>query len=68
VPIVLAEKPAVFMPEEVTAVAAAYGDCLRVLGLKSGNDPRALSLASKIIELAKQGECDQARLREATLK
>jgi hypothetical protein len=68
VPIALVEKGAVFAPEDVTAITAAFQDCLRILGLKSGNDPGVLSLASKIMELAKQGECNQARLREATLK
>jgi hypothetical protein len=38
------------------------------LGLKSTNDPTVLSLASKIMELAKEGERNQERLREATLK
>jgi hypothetical protein len=38
------------------------------LGLKSGNDPAALSLASKIMELAKDGERNQTRLREAMLR
>ena len=68
VPIALAEESAVFGPEDVTAVAAAFKDCLRTLGLKSTNDPAVLSLASKIMELAKEGEHNQARLREVALK
>ena len=68
VPVALAEKGAVFTPEDASAIAAAFGDCLRILGLKSGNDPEALSLANKIMELARQGERNQARLRDATLK
>jgi hypothetical protein len=65
VSIAMAEEGAVCRLEDVTAVAAAFEDCLRILGLKSTNDPAVLSLASKIMELAKQGECNQARLREA---
>jgi len=50
----LAEKDAVSTAEEATA--NAFADCLRILGLTpSGNDPRVLSLASKVIELAKEG-------------
>jgi hypothetical protein len=60
------EKDAVSTPEEATA--NAFVDCLRILGLKTnGNDPRVLSLASKVIELANQGQCNQARLRDAAL-
>ena len=66
--IALAEEGAVSGPEDVTAVAAAFEDCLRILQLKSTNDPAVLCLASKIMELAKQGERNQAHLREATLR
>jgi hypothetical protein len=68
VPIALSQRGAVFQPDDIRAIAAVFEDCLRTLGLKSGNDPGALSLASKIMELAKDGERNQARLREATLK
>jgi hypothetical protein len=62
----LAEKDGVSTPEEATA--NAFADCLRILGLTpSGNDPRVLSLASKVIELAKEGEHNKARLRDAAL-
>ena len=66
--IALSQKSAAFGPEDITAVAAAFEDCLRILRLKSTNDPTVLSLASKIMELAKEGERNQERLREATLK
>ena len=66
--ITLAEEDAVLRPEDVKAVADAFKDCLRILRLKSTNDPAVLCLASKIMELAKEGEHNQARLREATLK
>jgi hypothetical protein len=62
----LAEKDAVSTPEEATA--NAFADCLHILGLSpSGNDPRVLSLASKVIELAKEGEHNHTRLRDAAL-
>jgi hypothetical protein len=63
---VQAEKESLSTPEDATA--NAFADCLRILGLKtSGNDPRVLSLASKVIELAKQGDCNEANLRDAAL-
>jgi len=68
VSIALSQKSAVFGPKDTTAVAGAFEDCLRILRLKSTNDPAVLSLARKIMELAKEGERNQARLREATLK
>jgi hypothetical protein len=58
---------AFFTPEDVAAIDAAFEHCLRDLGLKRRSDPVVNSLARKLIELAKAGERDPTRLRDATL-
>ena len=58
-----------FSPEHVKAIAVAFEDCLRALGLTDRpSDPTVLVIARRIIELAKQGECNPALLRDGALK
>jgi|SRR6516165_6913029 len=53
-----------FSPEHEKAITVAFEDCLRALGLTDRpSDPAVLVIARRIIELAKQGECNPALLR-----
>jgi hypothetical protein len=54
-----------FGPDEIAVMVAALDDALRELGLTDRKDPATLIVAEGIIEAAKQGERDPARLREA---
>jgi hypothetical protein len=58
---------AVFDPEGVKALAAAFDDACAALHVTDRADPRALTVAKKIIEHAGRGERDPIRLREAAL-
>jgi hypothetical protein len=57
-----------FGPDEIAVMMAAFEEALRELGLTDRKDPAALMVAERIIEAAKRGERDPARLREAALK
>jgi len=52
----------VFGPEEITAMSAAFQEALNKLELTDRDDSLAEIVARKIIEIAKQGEHDPARL------
>jgi hypothetical protein len=53
-----------FSPEHEKAITVAFEACLRALP----SDPAVLVIARRIIELAKQGECNPALLRDGALK
>jgi hypothetical protein len=57
-----------FSPEHEKAITVAFEDCLLALGLTDPSDPAVLVIARRIIELAKQGECNPALLRDGALK
>ena len=57
-----------FGPQEIKVLAAAFEDAVRTLGLVDGDESARLMVAKRIIELAKQGELDPARLSEGVLK
>jgi hypothetical protein len=57
-----------FSPEDVKILVDAYEDTLRALKLTDRKDPRGVAVAKLIIELAKGGERDPARLRDLVLK
>ena len=59
---------AVFDPEEVKAIVAAYETALAKLGLKDRSDPMAEIVAKKTVEFAKGGERHPVRLSELVLK
>ena len=63
----LVEGKTFFSPEDITALATAFEDTLRTLRLADRDDPIALMVAKKIIELAKQGEHNPERLRALVL-
>jgi hypothetical protein len=53
-----------FGPDEITVLVAAFEDALRALSLVNRAYLATEIVATKIIELAKQGESDPVRLRE----
>ena len=57
-----------FNPEEVTILRDVFEDTLRTLKLTDRSDPVTSLIAKKIIELARLGERDPARLRQAALQ
>jgi len=62
----IAKSDGVFTPEAVTAMSAAFDDALNKLKL-ADRDPVAEVVARKIIENARQGERDAARLSATAL-
>jgi hypothetical protein len=64
----LKAESAVFGPEELNDIAAAFEAALKDLGLTDRTDPATLMLAKLTIELAKQGEFTAASLRDRLLK
>jgi hypothetical protein len=57
-----------FGPDEIAVMVTAFEEALRELRLTDREDPATLMVAQRIIESAKQGERDPARLREAGVK
>jgi hypothetical protein len=57
-----------FDPNEVALLVAAFEGTLHALGLTNREDPVTLIVAKKIIQLAKDGERDPARLRDGAVK
>jgi hypothetical protein len=55
-------------PEEVSILSGAFEDTLRELRLAKRSDPAVLIVARHIIEIARAGERDRARLSERTLR
>ena len=57
-----------FGPDEITVMVTAFEEALRELRLTDREDPATLMVAQRIIEAARQGEREPARLREAGIK
>jgi hypothetical protein len=57
-----------FGPEEIATLVTAFDEALRALGLANRDEPATILVAKTIIGLAKEGERDPARLREAAIK
>jgi hypothetical protein len=57
-----------FGPDTIAALATALEDALHQLRLTDRNDPAVTMLAKRIIELARQGERDPARLRDQAIR
>jgi hypothetical protein len=64
----LKAESAVFGPDELRDIAAAFEVIRERLGLTNREDPATLMLAKLTIELAKQGEFTAASLRDRVLK
>jgi hypothetical protein len=56
-----------FDPDRVVQLTAAFEDALQKMGSVRRDDPAALAVARHIIELAKQGETDTARLSDGAI-
>jgi hypothetical protein len=56
-----------FTPDDVEILSAAYDAAIKRLGLVDHSDPLTLTVAKLIIELAKQGEGDPAKLAAAAV-
>ena len=57
-----------FSAEDVTAITAAYEECLITLGLTKPSDPAVVTIAKRVIELAKQGVSNPASLRDQVIQ
>jgi hypothetical protein len=58
----------VFTPEEIAVITAAFEDTLSALGLVDHQDPAVVTVAKRMMEVARSGETDPILLREALLK
>ena len=56
-----------FSPGEIAILALAYENALRELRLMDREDPWTLMVAYRITDLARQGERNPARLRDAAV-
>jgi hypothetical protein len=57
-----------FGPEAIAVMTAAFEGTLRTLGLVDHTGLATEIVAKKIIELARQGECDPVRLRDRAVQ
>ena len=57
-----------FGPDDIANLTAAFVAALAGLGLTDRKDPLATAAAKAIIQLAKDGERDPARLRDGALR
>jgi hypothetical protein len=57
-----------FSPDAVAKLTAAFEDALQKMGSVDREGPVALTLAGHIIELAREGEIDPARLCDGALQ
>jgi len=64
----LLEHNDAFSPEDVQILLGTYDDTLRALNLTDRERPLTMMVAKLIIEFAKEGERDPARLRDLVLK
>jgi hypothetical protein len=68
VPITPFLKGQLFDPDAIRVMGIAYQDVCRRLGLTVKADGATEVVATKVIELARRGEHDPARLADAVLK
>ena len=59
---------AVFGPEDITGITAAFEDALKELGLVDRKDPVVLMVARTTIQVAKEGERDPKRLSDKVVR
>jgi hypothetical protein len=57
-----------FSPEDTKVLIDAFEDTLRALQLNDREDQLTMTVAKLIIEFAKEGERDPARLRDLVLR
>jgi len=59
---------AVFGPEDIAGITAAFEDALKELGLVDRKDPVVLMVARTTIQVAKGGERDPKRLSDKVVR
>jgi hypothetical protein len=64
----LLEGEAVFGPEDIAGITAAFDDALRQLGLVDRKDPIVLVVARTTIQLAREGERDPKSLSDKVVE
>lgn len=62
------KEQAVFEPDAVSAMSAAFDEICRLLGLPDNATRERETIAVRIIELARRGERDVKRLSERVLR
>jgi hypothetical protein len=62
------QEGAVFSPEDLTAIIAAYELALTRLKVESRKAPMATLVAKTVIQIAKEGERDPERLSERVIR
>ena len=66
-PITLLEIKTAFGPEDTAAMTAAFEEALKRLNVADREAPIAISVAKKIVRLAKKGECNPTRLTDGVI-
>jgi len=61
-------KQGVFAPEEVAMLGNVFEDVLQTLGLVDREDPLTVMVAKSLVEYAKTGIRDPARLKALTVQ
>jgi hypothetical protein len=61
-------RQGVFAPDEVAMLGAVFEDVLQTLGLVDREDPLTVMLAKGLVEYAKTGIRDPARLKALTVQ
>jgi hypothetical protein len=61
-------REAAFSPEDISRMTAAYESVLSLLHLKDRTDPLTEMIATKIIEVTRNGERDPAHICARTVK
>jgi hypothetical protein len=57
-----------FKPDDITKIVTAFEAALTALHITDRKDPKALTVAKIIFEVAKRGELDPERLRDIAVK
>jgi hypothetical protein len=61
-------RQGVFAPDEVTMLGNVFEDVLQTLGLVDRQDPLTVMVAKSLVEYAKTGMRDPARLKALTIQ
>ena len=64
----LLEHDHAFGPDEIQLLVDAFEAALSSAGVRGADDPRAVAMAKRIIELAKSGERDPINLQQGALQ
>ena len=57
------KNPLVFGPEAIRGMSGAFDEVCRILNVSDAANDEREAIATRIIELARHGECDPDRLR-----